>query len=330
MGLFGLGKVKPEHVFERGEEAVGRLVGIDIGETSAEDAAVRVDDYALHVGGSAGFTCGIRQRLDPDRLVRLGMAITVRHLDGRAVIDWAATCGGTGYQGGGALLKTPPTEGIVDATLGLDKMQRKGVAATVLVTGAAIRDAMLGLSQVLALDLAVTAEGVAGYDTQLTKVQVPHYASHLVEVGAMLPAWVRLNRLDRVVIDWPAAAMASPGVGQASSVVLDGLGNVFTGRQGDEHANAVQVVDDRPIAAEVDGGHVPIDGVDFDCWVAVGAGLIGDRVAPGDYDAYAQGYGVAPGAWAGAAAGWQQRMMGDWRLGAAYGEAIASARKRGR
>ena len=330
MGLFGLGKIKPEQVFERGEEAVGRLVGIDIGETSTETSTVRVDDYAVQVGGPAGFTSGIRQRLDPERLVRLGMVVTVRHLDGRAVIDWAATCGGKGYQGGGALLKSPPAEGIVDSTLGLDKVQRKGVAATVIVTGAAIRDAMLGLSQVLALDLAVTAEGVDGYDTQLTKVEVPHYASHLAEVGALLPAWVRPNRLDRVVIDWPAAAMASPGVGQASSAVLDGLGNVFTGHQGDEPINAMQVADDRPIAAGVGAGHVPIDGVDFDCWVAVEAGLIRDRVAPGDYDTYAQGYGVAPGAWAGAVAGWQQRMMSDWRLGAAYGEAIESARKRGR
>ena len=74
-------------------------------------------------------------------------------------------------------------------------------------------------------------------------------------------------------------------------------------------------------------GHPPIEGVDFDKWVQVSAGLARDRVAPAGYDVYAVSKGVAAGRWEAIDAAWKQRMMADWKLGVKYGEAYEAAMK---
>ncbi len=71
----------------------------------------------------------------------------------------------------------------------------------------------------------------------------------------------------------------------------------------------------------------PLGGVSFDTWVAVEAGLVRDRVAPADYDTYAQRHGVPAGGWAAASAAWHQRTTSDWRVGARFGEAYEAALK---
>jgi hypothetical protein len=323
-GLFGFGKVQGEQVFARGERANGRIAGIEVTETRGEHN-VRVDEYAVEVAAASVFTAGVNQRLRPDDAIRLGMPVVVRHLDGNAVIDWPATCDGDpGIVW--AATKKPPAPGIVDNTLGLDKARRKGTRASASIDRASVENALFGMAQMLQLDLTVRPEGLEAYLVEVKKVKVPHYATHLCLEGTVLPVWVNPDRLDRVTIDWPVAAMTDPGIGRPLAEILAEVGNVFSGKG--PATSAMTVADDRPIAADVSGGHVPIDGVSFDMWVAVGAGLARDRVAPGDYDSYAQQHGVRPGAWAGAESGWQRRMMTDWRLGAAYGEAFEAARKR--
>ena len=324
MGLFGLGKAKPEDVFGRGAPGSGRIVGIRVSESSASESTIRVDDYAVEVLASPVFVAGLRQRLRPD-VVRLGMPVAIRQLDDNVIIDWPATCGGQPDLAWSAQ-KNPPAPGIVDETIGLDKARSKGSPAQVTIERASVQDALMGLAQVLHLNLTVRPEGIEPYEVELKNVKIPHYATHLCQNGKALPAWVRPDRLDRVTIDWPAAAMAEPGIDQPPAEVLSRIGSVLqpTG----EATSVAAVVDDRPIAADVDPAHTPINGVSFQTWVAVEAGLMRDRVSPADYDGYAQQHGVAAGAWAGAVAGWQKRMRTDWRLGAAYGEAIEAARKR--
>jgi hypothetical protein len=325
MGLFGLGGVKPQKVIDKGQRGRGRIVGIEVEMVSGGDGESdrRVDEYAIEVQASPPFVAGVRQYLQPDGTARLGMEVVVLHLDGHAVIDWPATCGGSNSPVS-ALLKEPPARGITDKTLGLKKAT-KGVPAQVTISNLQIRDAMMGLSSVLDIDIVVRPDGFDEYDSQLKKVTVPFYATHLAEIGRVLPGWVNPSRLDKVVVDWSAAAEADPGVGVPPAEILAGIGNVFSGT-GPPSSSMSAAPDTRPLEASSDG-HDAIDGVTFDMWVAVEAGTQRDRVKPADYDTYAEQFGVPPGSYTAAAAGWQARTRTDWRLGAAFAEAVEKARK---
>lgn len=326
MGLFGLGGVKPQKVVDKGEQASGRIVGIEVEMVSGGEGetARRVDDYAIEVDVPAPFVAGVRQYLQPDDRVRLGMEVVVLHLEGHAVIDWRATCDGSSSPVS-ALLKAPPERGIVDKTLGLKKAT-KGLPATVTISNLQIRQAMMGMKSVLDIDVAVLCDGLDEYDLQLKKATVPFYATHLAEIGGPLPGWVDPKRPDRVVIDWAAAAEADPGIGRLPAEILAGIGNVFNGTGA---PSSTMSVADEPIAPSANG-HDPIDGVTFDMWVAVEAGTQRDRVKPADYDTYAEQFGVPARAYTAAAAGWRARMMKDWKLGAAFGEAVEQAKMSGR
>ncbi len=327
MGLFGRG-VNPDKVMAQGQSCTGRIIGIAVREESVgENSTRRVDAYAVEVRASPPFVAGVEQTLTPDQTVRLGMDVQVKHLDGKAMIDWKSTCGGE--INWIRLLKEPPLTTIVDETLKLDKTRKKGLPGSVTITDASIVDAMMGMRRVLQLGVLVQPDGVDSYDSTLTNVGVPHYASHLVEVGAVLPAWIDARRLDKVKIDWPAAATASPGVGVPPSDVLASIGNVFTGTPA-ERSSVMQTADDRPIAAAVSPDHDSIGGVTFETWVAVEVGTGIDRIPPAGIDAYAEQFGAQPGAYTAAAQQWAARMRTDWRLGAAFGEACEAERKRRR
>lgn len=193
-----------------------------------------------------------------------------------------------------------PARGSLDTTLGLKKAT-KGVPATVTISDLRIRDTMMGITAVLDIGIVVRPDGLDEYDSELKKVTVPFYATHLAELGRELPAWVDPGRLDKVVVDWASAAEAEPGIGVAPAEILGSVGNVFTGTSAPTSTMSA-APDDRPIAASTDG-HDAIDGVTFDMWVAVDAGTQRDRAKPAEYDTYAEQYGVPPGAYTATAAG---------------------------
>ena len=103
----------------------------------------------------------------------------------------------------------------------------------------------------------------------------------------------------------------------------------------------VLLVEDNPINQEVavellqstglrvdtaDDGEL-IGGISMDTLATIEVGLTKARVAPADYDAFAQRFGVTPGAWAATAAAWQAKIRSDWRIGAAYGELCEAKQK---
>ena len=96
-------------------------------------------------------------------------------------------------------------------------------------------------------------------------------------------------------------------------------------RAGGGHGPQRARLEPRRLAAD---DHDAVEGVDFETWVAVEAGLVRDRVKPADHDVYAGRHGVALGTWDAARSGWQQRMMRDPRLGARYGAEYQAALKR--
>ena len=70
----------------------------------------------------------------------------------------------------------------------------------------------------------------------------------------------------------------------------------------------------------------PIEGVTFDTWVAVSAGIVRERVRKKDYDELASRHGVPTGRWPEIEAAWKSRMMGNpglaQRFGTAYQQAV--------
>lgn len=207
MGFFSFGRPEATDVLRDGVTYRGHIVGIRVSYTR-EEPATRIDDYAVAIATPAGMQIfGVRQRLQPDDHVRLGLPVTLRVMGKSALIDWAATCEALGSVGetltdGWRPLKEAPHEGVVDRVLDLERAQRKGEPARVSIT-AVKRHASPAAAPVLDLDLMVRNGASGSYPLLLEHVAIPFYARHLCEQGMELPAYVRPNRVD---LDWPTAA----------------------------------------------------------------------------------------------------------------------------
>lgn len=305
-------------LLEQGNRTTARITGIRVvpgGEDSPDQ-----HEFRLERPGSPAAGC--RQQLGPlAPTFRLGAEVPVRYdQDGRVIIDTPALGGGDAW--GYKALSDPPAEGIEDPGLRLDKERRKAVPATVTVLHAQ-RASFFGAFQAgIDLRVRVEGDGVDPHEADVKREWVPFYASHLVAEGTVLPGLARPGRPGKVRIDWPAAAVADPGVGRppAPAVAPAEEAALVTGVASPASADWSEealFADDLGL----------VDGVSFDAWVAVEAGLVRDRVRKADHDAYAQRHGVPAGGWTAARKGWQQRMMVDPRIGARFGAAYQASLK---
>lgn len=316
MGLFG---TNAPTVVERGRRRRADLVGIRY-EYTGDDVPRRRESYALRFDD--GTVAGVAQAFVPLPWVRLGMSVSVHELDGKVVIDSAATAAAFGQSAttqleGWKALKSPPEVGISDEVVA--KATRKGTPGTFTVNALVQREVMWGLASAIDMEGVVAMPGEEPYAVTVAKIEVPPYATHLPVAGAQLVCVVG-RRLDKPVIDWARSAELRPGVGEPP-VALE------------PPAPATPVASSAPptpipdqIAHAAQRGDT-IGGISLDTYVAIQAGLQRDRVPPAGYDAYAAQYGVAPGAWHSVEADWNAAIRADWRLGAAFGEAL-SARQR--
>ena len=315
MAFFG---PKADKVLERGSPRQATLVGIRY-EYTSDDVPRRCEAYTVRLHSGQRF--GVAQAFDPAQQVRLGMPVVVRELDGKVVIDGAATMAQSGLTGrtqlqGWRPLKNPPEDGIDDDAV--TKATRKGAPGTFVVTGTAQRDVFFGLGSAVDLEGVVTLPGEEPYAVTAAKIEVPPYASHLPVVGRDLVCAVG-RRLDKPAIDWAASAMRHPGVGEPA--VELGLQPAESTTTQSGPAGAVPV--EEQIAAAADSGDT-IGGITIDTFAAIHAGIQHDRVRPADCDAYAVQFGVAPGAWTEVETQWHAAIRADWRVGAVYGEAIST------
>lgn len=210
MGLFG---PNADKILTRGSVGSGTLIGIDV-TYNHDDPPRRLDTYAIRLDD--GTILGVRQRLSPDSMVRLGMRLVVRVVGGDAVIDWAATGSDIGFAAttntsGWKSVKDAPAAGIVEDKV--DKLRRKATTAWLDIASISERSRFAGLATSTMLDVIVHLPGDSPYSANI-KLEVDYYAAHLPVVGARLPCLVRMNKLHAPTIDWPSAAMATPGVGQ--------------------------------------------------------------------------------------------------------------------
>jgi len=307
-----------ERLLRNGTRSRGRIVGIRVRYAGDSDSATLRYEFAVDVTPSAGerFRAGIRQRLQHGDRVRLGQEILVRHDDRhrKAIIDWPEMLRQWGLEGadvhemGWRTLRHPPEEGIDDTTL----RKRKGEHADAEIVSATRLEGLFGLSENFEIVLrAGTRQLVA------KREYVPIYARHLVDPGVIVP--VAIDG-DRVRVDWPAAAEARPGSSAPPAPAA------AKPEEPAETVTATPSIDvEQTVAAAPVGDSV--EGVSFDTWVEVEAGLAHDRVAPDGYDEYAQRHGVPAGGWAAASAAWHGRMLSDWTVGARFGEAYEAALK---
>jgi len=312
MGMFG--GVDADKVLADGTATTGVLEGILIKYTHDDDSRKPIFHFRVV---TLGGVLGIRQQMGDSERVRLGMQVVVRQLRDSAVIDWPATLAAIGVSASHnferwKMMKDPPAPGIVDEEQSMQSAAKKGSPASLVVQSIGERSVMFGLGSSIDFDAVVQLPGDEAYAVQVKNVEVPFYAGHLAVVGAQLPCWVNDRRQDKVTIDWPTAANRQPGVAAATAPL----------RAERAATQAASVGGEVDVRGQVDSAGVGelIGGVSLDLLATIEVGLINERVAPADYDAYAQRHGVAAGTWAATSAAWQAKMRSDWRLGAKYGE----------
>jgi len=310
-------------LLRNGTRSHGRIVGIRVRTTGDSDSHTTRYEFAVDVTPAAGgpFRAGIRQRLQHGDRVRLGQQVPVRHDEKRrrAIIDWAEMLRGWGldsadvHEMGWKPLGKPPEEGIDDNTL----PKLKGERADARIVSVTRMEGLFGTSQNFHIEL-----DAGGRQLLAKREYVPIYARHLLEPDLPLPVAIHG---DRVHVDWPAAAEARPGstappadVAATPEEPVQAVTTTATDAPSVEEAVAAAPVDDA------------IEGVSFDTWVAVEAGLVKDRIAPANYDEYARRHGVPAGRWRHIQAAWHERTLADWTVGARFGEAYAAELKRKR
>ncbi len=259
--------------------------------------------------------------------LRLGARIPVRYDDDH-VVPVHRTPPGTGI----GFVDAIPEPGIEDAR-GRRKRRPDGDACTAHVESITRRTVpVLGTPAdrwdiVLRLpdgSVATAADGA-----------VPAYVHHILAPGLQVAAVADRSDRGRVWIDWHRLAQdhaadaghvddeSPPGSIAAMLAAADG-------RPGAPAATAADPAAPPDIVAQVDAAAgESVEGVSLERYAQVQAALQAARVSPADHDEYAaREFGTPLGRWAEIDAEWRRRMITDWRIGAAVGEAIEEARRR--
>jgi hypothetical protein len=324
MGLFGPSYMK---VWQQGAQSPGTIVGIRRTTVSENESTVEIVEYAVDLGGEV---IGVRQQLSPRQDVRLGMPVNVSRLDKAAVIHWGAPAEGRWKS------VKPPAAGIEDSVDGPPRGSWTVGEAEILDLGA--RSGMLGLTTVAQAKVLFRAGGEP-IEALVDKYAPPFYASHLGAVGSKLPARQHPRDPRKIAIDWPAAAVAQPGVGETAATVgasdmtstsssamgagggsptLPGFGKPgLIDRMQSKLASSTGAM----MGYDMDAGPASEDPVTWEMFIAATVAIRDDPTTPADD--VAQRHGIPAGEWAATHKRWMGRIMGDWKLGAAYGQAMS-------
>jgi hypothetical protein len=322
MGLFGTSATS---VIKKGQRFAGTVTGIYVEIKTHEDAAdTIIHRYAIRT--TDGSTIGVQQAIEPVDSVRLGMLVEGWVRDADAVIDAERTLGPSGssdlstWKAG----KDVPAAGIVDRTLRLDRAAKKGVRGTAIIDAVGTRSAAFGLAKVPVLTLHVMLDGDSPYEVEVDLGRTPFYASHLVRAQQRVPVWVERGRLDKVVVDWPQAAVEDPGVGVGAAFEPSSTSGLTSlSASGIESALGGSTIDG-PKGAAPSNVPDPIHGVSFEQWVAIESDLAreGAHRRPSSWDTIAARHGVAPGCYAKAVSRWGMTMATRPDLASYYAEHV--------
>jgi hypothetical protein len=319
MGLFGPSFMR---VWDQGETAEGKIVGIRRDKINEDESTYEIEDYAIVVGGEL---VGVRQKLTPRDEVRLGMPVTVHRLGKAAVMRWGAPVDNRWKA------VKPPALGIEDKVAGPPRGGWAPHEAEIIELGS--RAGMLGLTTIAQATVRLSD----GTEALVDKFVMPFYATHLGAVGTKLPVLRHPHDAAKIRVDWPAAAVANPGVGipprggsdpttSESGLSMGAGGGVSApgfGKTGLFDRMQEKLVSATAGIYGADLNAVPPaeDPVSWDTFIAVSVAIRDEPATAADE--VAQRHGVPPGEWSAANSRWMGRIMKDWKLGAAYGQALS-------
>lgn len=216
MGLFSRG---PEKVISDGQRVRGRIAAIEVTERNDNDSTVRVDEYVIELSvADGGRRLSLRQDLVPDAHVRYGMEVSGWVRGDDIYIDWKSTMAEQGIEGSNAQKQWKGDRdatriGIVDKKVDVEGALKKGERGSMVIQQLRWDSKFGGLINTLTVVGTVTLGTDEPYEVEIGRQNIPHYATHMPTVGRTVPVIVSTKRLDKVLIDWPSAAMAEPGVG---------------------------------------------------------------------------------------------------------------------
>ena len=317
-------------VLRKGEASEATIVGILVERTSDETRIEPEYHYALDVRTGFGTSrVGVRQRLGGSRRsdAHVGATLPVKVLDDKVVIDWERHLGAEGEVMVAIWrMVDPPPEGVEDRSRKGERRRIDGGAAgSITVLRVTPVTTALGPTENLDLDIQLSPSDGAGPELRrLDKVRPPDYARLLVQVGAILPVGIDKDGR-RITVDWERAANGGAGFDAAppepppSAAPAAGAGERAMG--------AVDAFVTRHVGA---GDPAAAGDVTLETYVEIQVGLMLDRVAPADADAYAVGHGVPAGSWATVDAAWKARTMTaeyGTQFGALFSERMKAAKK---
>lgn len=255
--------------------------------------------------------------------LRLGARVPVRHDDEHVMIDHPLPAG-TGV----ALMGSPPEPGVDDRVIDGRRIAR-WVPETATVD--AVTRGTVPLLGMPADRWEITLRRVDGSLATCPPGDVPPYAQHHIAPGAEAPIVVDPDDPTAARIDWTRLALERaatagdvddpPPVGSIAASLVEAAPT----RGPAVAASAGAGVD---VASPASGTGDAVEGVTLETYARVQAALQTARVAPGDLDAFAaREFGTPLGRWEAIDAEWRRRMVADWRVGAAVGEAVENARR---
>ncbi len=300
---------------------------------------------------------GIRQKLHPRTEVRLGMPVTVARKGKDAVIKWGQASSTFWKQ-----IK-PPERGIDDTESLGGLTRKLGKSVTIEILSIGTRAGMLGLTTINELKVRITPQKGEPYESAITKVSPAHYAAHLFAAGKVLPGFLgagqpKIDWQSAALAD-PGVGVASPfaeasapagssaamasaagapqsanqvstdpstGAADAAAAGLTAaqLNFGFLDKLGGKLTEKIMGAQAGLTGATLEGGPVEDDPVSWEKFLEVTVAIKNAGYGtPAEMDAVASMHGVVPGTWADANARWMGRIMKDWQLGAAYGQAMS-------
>ncbi len=289
---------------------------------SLTDTDLRLEWYAPEprVGG-------VRYGADVPLVFRLGSTVAVKTDGDSVVVDSAAMTGVPGAPSdAGRGSRQAPDQGVDDKALDTRVLSRLGKWTP--------QDATVeSFDRVIVLGMPtenwhLQVAGADGTRATINKDYVPPYARWYVAPGAVVPIVADPKDPAKAQVNWPLLAerMAVTGGTWQDDPPP---GSIAESLLGANHRSLVEpVASTEPLdLTPSEESATAIEGITLERHAYIEAALIKNRVAPSEYDAFAAQHGAPAGRYTAIKALWNQRIMSDWKVGAAFGEAFEAARK---